>query len=214
MKMDLQSLLRGAGQAIRTMPEAVPAMISQVHSPEGMAVAREASQAAMETWCEILRKSRESGGFLEEDAGYQLIGRVPCGKSPTVRNSEVAPDNAATVSIGEDELIVPIHADVREDDLIAVPGWFNQWRDNHAYALDNQVTPSWFNTGEGPYFICVQAGLSGNNEPKFDMQRGLIEDGTVLWSWVGVAIYHEVKAVQKWAPDNTRKAIRTQVIRG
>jgi hypothetical protein len=214
MRMDLQTLLRPDVMVRRVTPEAVPVPYHEVHSQEGLNVARAASDAAMDTWCEIVRKSRASGGFDLEDAGYELLGPYPCGKSPTVRASETTPENSQTLAIVEDELIVPMSMPVLEDDIIAVPGFFNQWRGNTAYAENIKVTPIEFNEGEGPYFICVKAGLSGATQPEFEAKAGLILDGSAQWAWVGFAIYYEVKSIQKAAPNMTRRAIKVQAYRG
>lgn len=138
------------------------------------------------------------GGWVSgpDEAGGDAVTRVVASHlvrvEPVQGSSSLTESNsegAATKSVRFYDVHFPEGADVRQDDRIAVPGYFKKRRQETAYARGDVVV---LERPDGRCYRAIQSGTTAETHPAFKPQ-GATTDGTVVWiPWMKAQIF-EVK---------------------
>lgn len=189
----------------------------QIHQPDTLQRAALVANRTMDSTVEFIRSEGFSGGFGEDDAVPTLIGPYECGigerTGQTERNGASGVEN-----VTEYEIKLPPHANVRNDDRGAVPGFLNQWLPSTAYDFSPsgkpaRTFPTAHETGSGPYFELARAGVSGESEPHWPSRAGeTVVDGTAVWRWAGILSFFEVIGSNPAESNKAQLVVRVKEI--
>jgi hypothetical protein len=185
-----------------------------LHSESALRQVRAVAGRRRKVWCQFVLPESRGGQF-----GQPV---VPSGKGGTIRAAitqlnnatEDAPSADVTQSATGYELAVPLDTFIDPAWRVAIPLVPQRWAAATAYSKGAIVTRRGWVAGTTPTYLCVQAGETGANEPRWPTRKGTTAaDGTVVWKYIGEASVYEITSTNSDESQRVEVLVRLRELR-